>query len=95
MQTNASEIVETRRLIDSLFGSQLGAARQLHFSDRAVRWWCQFGAPPHIMAVLNRYEAGEISLTWARKLMVRRKRRPSAPATGSDGRRSNNSRRPG
>ena len=72
MQT---DVLATRRFITELFGSQLGAARALHFSERAVRWWCQHGAPPHIIDALVRYADGEISLRWTRALMQRRRRR--------------------
>jgi len=66
MQT---DVGETREHIGVLFGSQLGAARRLHFADRTVRWWCEHGAPPHVMAALRRLRAGEISVRWARELM--------------------------
>jgi hypothetical protein len=56
-----------------LFGSQMEASRRLHFHERSVRWWCQHGAPPHVLTALNRLHDGEISLRWARHL-IRNKR---------------------
>ena len=64
-----------KNLLIELFDSQLNAARKLHFSERNVRYWCQSGAPLHVMSALRRLQAGEISLRWARQLMQRRRRR--------------------
>lgn len=66
---NFDNIRVTRDAIRALFGSQMAAARRLHFHDRTVRWWCQHGAPPHVLATLARLQRGEITLRWARKLM--------------------------
>jgi 23S rRNA A1618 N6-methylase RlmF len=63
----------TRRLLTQLFGSQMESARRLHFHERTVRWWCQHGAPPHVLRALDRYRRGEISLRWTRTL-IRSKR---------------------
>jgi hypothetical protein len=75
MQT---EVAETRQLITDNFVSQMHAARMLHFADRTVRWWCEHGAPPHILDALRRLDAGDITLTWARKLMRAKRTRRQA-----------------
>jgi hypothetical protein len=64
-----TEPATTRKLIGKLFASQLDCARRLHFVDRTVRYWCQHGAPPHVLNTLERLHKREISLPWARKLM--------------------------
>jgi hypothetical protein len=66
-------VAQTRRLLDRLFGSQMEASRRLHFHERSVRWWCQHGAPPHVLEALGRLRRGEISLRWTRQL-IRNKR---------------------
>jgi 23S rRNA A1618 N6-methylase RlmF len=67
----------TRGLLTELFGSQLEASRRLHFHERSVRWWCQHGAPPHVLHALDRLKRNEISLRWARTLLRdKRTRRP-------------------
>jgi len=70
--------VEIRELLTDLFGSQMAAARRLHYHDRTVRWWCQFGPPPHVLKTLRRLANGEIQLRHARTTMHRRReRRPN------------------
>jgi 23S rRNA A1618 N6-methylase RlmF len=73
-----TDVVEiTRDLLTTLFGSQMESARRLHFHERTVRWWCQHGAPPHVLRVLDRLRRDEISLRWARQLLrTKRTRRP-------------------
>jgi hypothetical protein len=68
IETN-EHIADTRALIVALFGSQMEASRRLHFHDRTVRWWCERGAPQHVLEVLQRLADGEIKLRWARSLM--------------------------
>lgn len=72
-QTNIVKI--TRGLLTDLFGSQMESARRLHMHERTVRWWCQFGAPPHVLHALDRLRREEISLRWARHLMRTRRTR--------------------
>jgi 23S rRNA A1618 N6-methylase RlmF len=75
---------ETRQLLVNLFGSQMESARRLHFHERTVRWWCQHGAPPHVLSALQRLHNGEISLRWARALIRdKRTRRPLNGARSS------------
>lgn len=73
--TNLKEINITRALIGLTFSSQMEAARQLHMHERTVRWWCQHGAPPHVVAALSRLSKEEISLRWARTLIRTRRTR--------------------
>jgi 23S rRNA A1618 N6-methylase RlmF len=68
----------TRRLLEQLFGSQMESARRLHFHERTVRWWCQHGAPPHVLRVLDRLRREEISLRWARQLLRTKRTRRAA-----------------
>ena len=77
-----------RKTLVELFGSQLGAARNLGFQDRTVRYWVQYGAPPHVERVLRNLKRKKISLRSARKqLRQQRERRPNkngpSPADGS------------
>jgi 23S rRNA A1618 N6-methylase RlmF len=70
----------TKRLIKSLFGSQLAAARALHFSERNVRYWCMFGAPLHVGKVLRRMRDEGLSVRTARQLLRQnRERRVTLP----------------
>ena len=69
MVTKVDVVTTTRRLLRHLFGSQMESARRLHFHERTVRWWCQHGAPPHVLNVLDRLRRKEISLRWARHLL--------------------------
>jgi hypothetical protein len=81
-----------RKVLVDLFDSQLGAARQLHFGDRTVRYWVQHGAPPHIERSLRRLKAGKISLRQARRIMHEQRERRANREPASDVRdsRSNN-----
>ena len=80
-----------RKILVELFGSQLGAARNLGFQDRTVRYWVQYGAPPHVERVLRNLKRKKISLRSARKqLRQQRERRPNRGATAADGSRSSN-----
>jgi hypothetical protein len=76
----------TKRLIKSLFGSQLAAARQLGFTERAVRYWCFYGAPLHVGKVLRRVRDGEITAKTARLLLRRQlERRLRLPVVSAPG----------
>jgi len=69
----------TKRMIEAQFGSQLQAGNLLGFSDRQVRNWCRFGAPPHVARVLRELKHGQITLRRARRILrTERRRRPSA-----------------
>lgn len=74
----------TAQLIRALFGSQLACARQLGFSDRQVRYWCQSGAPPHVRAVLRDMRDNGLSFQTARK-RLRKNRGRRKIVTASDG----------
>ena len=72
-----------RDVLVNVFGGQMQAARALKFHDRTVRWWCQYGAPDHVLSVLERVQNGEISIAWARHLLrTKRSRRRKRKANG-------------
>lgn len=73
MEISASKT--TRELIKQLFGSQMEASRRLKFHERSVRYWCQFGAPPHVLRVLDRLRRRDITLPWARQLLRQKRGR--------------------
>ena len=69
------DLIEIRRLIVKIFGSQMEASRRLHTAERTVRYWCQNGPPPHVADALRRLAADQISLQWARFLIKKRRGR--------------------
>ena len=75
--TQRENIAATREVLTELFGSQMESARRLHFHERTVRFWCQHGAPPHVLNALWRLKDQEISLPWARQLMRTKRTRRS------------------
>ena len=64
---------ETKIVLEKLFGSQMEAARRLGYHERTVRYWCEFGAPPHVKQGLRDYASGLINLATL-KLRLRRDR---------------------
>jgi len=71
--------MNVRNAINTLFGSQLEAARQLGFSDRTVRYWIAANqAPPHVEKILQRLLKNEISVRHARRILRTQRERRAA-----------------